>query len=102
MLPLERMISPFPSTVEYCSFVGLNDSRMARAGMTYLSSPTLTSIPSIMARVKGSLMINFDPWPGLEFISTLPLSFSMAFFTTSIPTPRPDMSVISLAVENPG
>ena len=40
-------------------------------------------------------------WPGVESISILPRSFPMFCFTTSMPTPRPDMSVIFSAVENP-
>ena len=42
------------------------------------------------------------PAPGLLAISMEPRSASTLRRTTSMPTPRPDTSVISRAVENPG
>ena len=55
-----------------------------------------------MARVSGDL----DPEACLDARFTVNLdrsfSFSIFFLTTSMPTPRPEVWVISAAVENPG
>ena len=55
-----------------------------------------------MASVNGSRIKNWDPSPGVEFSSTVPRNFSTPFFTTSMPTPRPETSVILSTVEKPG
>ena len=56
----------------------------------------------MIASVSGSFIVNFVPSPGTESTSNTPLSRRMFFFTTSIPTPRPETSVIWSAVEKPG
>jgi len=58
--------------------------------------------PSIIASVSGKLMVNLLPAPFEESIFNCPLNFSIPFLTTSIPTPLPETSVTSFAVENPG
>ena len=55
-----------------------------------------------MARVSGTLMLIVVPTPTLESILREPLSFAMEVLTTSMPTPRPEMSVTTLLVEKPG
>ena len=67
----------------------------------YLSLPTRTICPSIIAKVRGSRIVNVEPCPGVEEISILPLSESIFLLTTSIPTPLPDTAVIFSAVDNP-
>ena len=59
-------------------------------------------MPSMMASVSGRLILNTLPAPCSERISTAPRRRSMFFLTTSMPTPRPETSVTTLAVENPG
>ena len=58
-------------------------------------------MPSMMANVRGSLRLKTDPLPASEVISTLPRSFSMFLRTTSMPTPRPEMSDTTATVEKP-
>ena len=55
----------------------------------------------MMARVRGSWMVNLVPAPGRLSASTRPFSFSIDFSTTSRPTPRPERSVTVRAVEKP-
>ena len=56
----------------------------------------------MIARVRGTRRENVLPCPGSESISSVPPNSSRLLFTTSMPTPRPDSSVTSVAVENPG
>ena len=56
----------------------------------------------MIARVKGSRSVTIIPAPGVLVMSIDPRSPSMLRRTTSIPTPRPDRSVTSRAVEKPG
>ena len=56
----------------------------------------------MMASVNGSRTRTVMPWPSAESISTVPPSAVMFFFTTSMPTPRPETSVTCSAVEKPG
>ena len=55
----------------------------------------------MMARVRGSWMMNLVPTPGTVSTSTRPFRRSMDFSTTSRPTPRPETSVTASAVEKP-
>ena len=55
-----------------------------------------------MASVSGREITKREPLPGSEWISILPLSFSMLVLTTSMPTPRPERSDTASLVENPG
>jgi len=59
-------------------------------------------MPSMMASVSGRLILNTLPAPLSERISIAPRRRSMFFLTTSMPTPRPETSVTTWAVENPG
>ncbi len=47
-------------------------------------------------------MMNVVPWPGTERTSTVPLRFSIRLLTMSMPTPRPEISVMVSAVLRPG
>ena len=47
-------------------------------------------------------MVNVVPWPKIERTSTVPLRFSIRLLTMSMPTPRPEISVIVSAVLMPG
>ncbi|CSB21175.1 Uncharacterised protein [Vibrio cholerae] len=47
-------------------------------------------------------MVIFVPLPMVESISIEPFSVLIAVFTTSIPTPRPEISVIFSLLEKPG
>ena len=68
----------------------------------YVSLPTRTVIPSMMAKVNGSLSVKTVPLPSAVLMLTAPPSPSILRLTTSIPTPRPETSVTFSAVENPG
>ena len=46
-------------------------------------------------------MVKVVPWPATVSMSTLPRSFSMLRRTTSMPTPRPETSLTTSAVEKP-
>ena len=59
-------------------------------------------MPSIIASVSGSFIVNVEPSPSFDVTSTLPRSFSIFFLTTSIPTPRPEILVTLSAVDKPG
>ena len=67
----------------------------------YVSLPTDTDWPSTMASVSGSVMMKREPCPTVERTSMLPPSSLMFRRTTSMPTPRPEMSVAWSAVEKP-
>ena len=56
----------------------------------------------MVASVNGSLMMKVAPTPVVLWISIRPRSVSTFRRTTSMPIPRPDISVSSLAVEKPG
>ena len=56
----------------------------------------------MMASVIGSETRNVVPSPMRVMTSIVPLSSWMFFFTTSRPTPRPEISLTSAAVEKPG
>ena len=66
------------------------------------SLPTRIDMPSRIARVRGSTMRVVVPWPLRDMISTWPPMPWMLRLTTSMPTPRPETSLTSLAVEKPG
>ena len=55
-----------------------------------------------MAKVRGSLILIVVPLPGKDSISISPPNLSRLVLTTSMPTPRPDTSVIFSAIEKPG
>ena len=56
----------------------------------------------MIASVSGRRTRTTMPKPSADSISTLPPSAVMFFITTSMPTPRPETSVTTSAVENPG
>ena len=72
------------------------------SGIAYNSSPTRTSSAWMMANVKGNLIVKRVPCPGDVSTSKTPLRRLMLRLTTSMPTPRPDTSETTSAVENPG
>ena len=55
-----------------------------------------------MASVSGNVIVVVVPLPSSLFSSTLPPSSLMFRRTTSMPTPRPERSVVCSAVEKPG
>jgi len=59
-------------------------------------------MPSMMAVVSGKTSVKREPWPGVDWMRTLPRNDSILRLTTSMPTPRPEISVTCLAVEKPG
>ena len=61
--------------------------------MAYFSPPTTTIRVWMMARVRGSLMVQVEPTPSLVLTPTSPLRASILDLTTSRPTPLPDTSV---------
>ena len=71
-------------------------------GIVKMDLPTETSIPSIIAIVRGIRIVVIMPFPCSLVMVTEPPRLSTPLFTTSIPTPRPENSVTSLLVENPG
>ena len=59
-------------------------------------------MPSRMASVSGSRTVVRVPTPATDSISIRPPRAATFFLTTSMPTPRPETSVTSAAVEKPG
>ena len=55
-----------------------------------------------MARVRGTLISSRVPLPQVESMRTEPLRLTMLVFTTSMPTPRPEMSEIRTWWRNRG
>src|SRR5260221_7756751 len=80
---------------------GLKASATNSSGMMYCSPPTLTIIPSRTARVSGTWIAITVPSPFTVEIDTLPPRDAILRRTTSMPTPRPERLVTSLAVEKP-
>ena len=76
--------------------------RMLLMGMVKVDWPTETSMPSMMAMVRGMRMVVVMPFPSSLVMVTLPPSSSTLRLTTSMPTPRPENSVTSVLVEKPG
>jgi hypothetical protein len=72
------------------------------SGRAQTRAPDLTSRAPMMASVSGSDSETRVPWPGVLVTSTQPPRCSMLLRTTSMPTPRPETSVTTLAVEKPG
>ena len=71
-------------------------------GMVKMEFPTVTFIPSTMARVRGIFMVIVVPAPSSLEMETVPPTDSTFFLTTSMPTPRPEYSVTAWLVEKPG
>ena len=63
---------------------------------------TRTNKARVMACVIGSRIVNTVPSPTAEAIEMFPLSLRILSRTMSMPTPRPETSVSSFAVEKPG
>ena len=74
---------------------------MLESGATRVCSAADTTIPSSTARVSGRLMENFEPLPGSEVMEMRPPRAWIERLTTSMPTPRPEMSDTTSAVEKP-
>ena len=70
--------------------------------MAYFSPLTSTIRAWIIASVRGRRTINLEPSPSTLLTSTSPPSASILDFTTSRPTPRPDISEIFFAIEKLG
>src|ERR1700686_4689469 len=77
-------------------------SATAFSGMAYSRFSTRNNRALMMASVRGSFRQNVVPWPACVKTSTVPFSRCITLCTTSRPTPRPEISVISWAVLNPG
>ena len=73
---------------------------MLLMGMVNMESPT--SMPSIMAMVRGIFSVVVIPLPHSLEMDTVPPTSATFFFTTSMPTPLPEYSVTSVLVEKPG
>ena len=71
-------------------------------GIENIPFRNLTSKQRMIARVKGSRILKSVPWPGLDFTSTVQKRSAIRLLTISMPTPRPEMSVIFSAVLKPG
>src|SRR6058998_3832106 len=69
------------------------DSSTEVSGMANCSPPARTTSAWMMASVIGSITRNVVPTPGVERMSIVPFSSWMFFFTTSRPTPRPEISL---------
>ena len=64
--------------------------------------PSASTISAAMiASVSGRRIWAVVPWPGSEVIRTSPPSPRIAARTASMPTPRPEMSLVTSAVEKP-
>ena len=90
---LERdAISPLARTI----------SSIAERGIAKCWPPIETVSAGMMVSVSGTRRVMRVPSPGLLSTSTMPPIRSMLERTTSMPTPRPEMAVTSLAVDRPG
>src|SRR5664279_3181574 len=96
---MTRVMPPKPCTV---ADFGCKVSMMAVNGTTKVSPATVTTIPSSTASVSGKLMVKVEPCCGFDRIEMRPPSAWMDSRTTSMPTPRPEMSETADAVEKPG
>ena len=94
--------SPRPAMVEMVPSAGRKLCSIDAVGSRYLSAPTFRSMASVMAIVRGRRMVNVVPRLISEVTSIRPRRASIDLRTTSVPTPRPDTSVIVSAVEKPG
>src|SRR3954449_10962371 len=56
----------------------------------------------MIASVSGRRICAIVPWPSSEVIVTSPPSSRIIVRTASMPTPRPEMSLVTSAVEKPG
>ena len=72
------------------------------SGNAYRSWPTAAIKARTIASVTGSRSVNAVPFPGSVWISIDPPRARIRVIATSMPTPRPDTSVTSSAVVNPG
>ncbi len=70
-------------------------------GMAKRSPAHSTISAETMASVSGILIVKVEPLPISDLTSTVPPIFSMLVRTTSMPTPRPETLVTTLAVEKP-
>jgi len=61
-----------------------------------------TSSAAMMASVSGRRICATVPWPCSEVMTTSPPSSRIVVRTASMPTPRPEMSLVTSAVEKPG
>ena len=63
---------------------------------------TSTSSAAMIASVSGRRIWAVVPWPSSDVSSTSPPSSRTVVRTASMPTPRPEMSLVTSAVEKPG
>ena len=70
--------------------------------MVKIESPTETSMPSMIAKVRGIFKVTQEPSPSSLDSRTVPPTAFTFFLTTSIPTPLPEYSVTVSLVEKPG
>ncbi len=90
----------FTSVSRSVSILVVSDT--ASRGMANIMPFTWIISASMMARVRGSVRVNLLPLPTSVEMFTFPFKFLMLLRTTSMPTPRPEMSVTFSAEENPG
>ena len=94
--------SPCSATRTICSLRRGTVSITESSGSTSVRSPTRTSNPSRMAKVSGNSIETVEPIPRSLSKATVPCNCWTLRLTTSIPTPRPERSLIFSQVENPG
>src|SRR6185312_10291355 len=70
-------------------------------GTANVVSPARTVIACVTASVNGKRMLKTVPRPRSDSMVSEPPSCRISLATTSMPTPRPDNWLTSLAVENP-
>ena len=78
-----------------CTSAGLGQQRLDDGGQRHdqrLAARPTTTMPSSTARVSGRLMVKVEPLPGREAMEMRPPSAWIERLTTSMPTPRPEMS----------
>ena len=76
--------------------------RTDAVGSANSSSPVSTSTTRRSASDNGRSRTTVVPCSGSDWIRTDPPSRTTTFFTTSIPTPRPETSVVDARVLKPG
>ena len=92
-MPWNFIISPLAGSRITSPAETLAEVRMLLMGMVNRDPPTLTSMPSMMAMVRGIFSVVVMPLPHSLEMDTVPPTSATFFLTTSMPTPRPENSV---------
>ena len=97
-----KSMTRWPPMLERASPWIFKISFTEESGIAKVESATSTSTAEMIAMVRGRVIVTVVPARGEERTRRLPFISSTAYFTASIPTPRPEISDTRSAVLNPG